>query len=261
MNKSKLSLATAAIGIALTVGCSQANQPPMQGPGNIQSTGSQEIVINSVSFTVSDSYQFFSWDTLPNDVEVNKHPIETFTNSNGHTSYYQVIHIPSGNLNWFQAAYLAEDAGGYLASITSEQENDFVFRLVNDMKYFWTFPKYIEGKSKHNHYEITIGPFLGGYQPEGSTEPAGGWRWLSGEEWNYSNWAKNLDDGVIDKDPRPNDQPNDSGNGQRIMGFGEMNLPVPTWGDYMDDIGTYGRNRLPGRSYAFIIEYNDKPKQ
>lgn len=44
-----------------------------------------------------------------------------------------------------------------------------------------------------------------------------------------------------------------------VMGFGEMNLPVPTWGDYMDDIGTYGRDRLPGRSYAFIIEYNTKP--
>ena len=56
------------------------------------------------------------------------------------------------------------------------------------------------------------------------------------EEWSYSNWAVNLDDGVIDQDPRDNTQPNDSGDeegSQPIMGFGEMNEPVPTWGDYM----------------------------
>ena len=54
-------------------------------------------------------------------------------------------------------------------------------------------------------------------------KPTGGWQWLIGEEWDYTNWAINLDDGVVDKDPRPND----SGDGQPIMGFGEMNLPVP----------------------------------
>jgi hypothetical protein len=64
-------------------------------------------------------------------------------------------------------------------------------------------------------------------------EPAGGWQWLSGETWEYANWAVNLDDGVKDKDSRDNTQPNESGNnapGQRVMGFGEMNAPVPTWG-------------------------------
>ena len=41
------------------------------------------------------------------------------------------------------------------------------------------------------------------------------------------------------------------------MGFSEMNLPVPTWGDY----GTYGEDRLPGRAYAFVIKYEAMPKQ
>ncbi|MCG7587947.1 hypothetical protein, partial [Photobacterium sp. OFAV2-7] len=194
------------------------------------------------------------------DVKYQKLPVKSFTNTNGDTHYYQVVYLPSGNLNWFQAAYLADAAGGYLASITSEEENSFVFEMVNDQKYFWTFPS---GVGPMEHYGISIGPFLGGYQPEGSVEPAGGWSWLSGEEWDYDNWAKNLDDGVIDKDPRPNDQPNNSGHsgGQRVMGFGEMNLPVPTWGDYMDDVGTYGIDKTPGRSYGFIIEYNSRPVQ
>lgn len=263
MKRLKLIPILAAIGSACLAGNTLAeNMPPPgpQGPQSQQNVVMTEVVINGVTFNVSDKYQFFTWDTLPADIGLEKLPVESFTNDQGDTHYYQVVYLPQGNLNWFQAAYLADDAGGYLASITSPEENAFIFNMVNDMKYFWKFPKYVEGKSRANHYEITIGPFLGGYQPEGSQEPAGGWSWLSGETWNYSNWAKNLDDGVIDLDPRPNDQPNDSGNGQRIMGFGEMNLPVPTWGDYMDDIGTYGEDRLPGRSYAFVIEYNSMPK-
>lgn len=219
-----------------------------------------KVTINGIQFSFDTMYAFFGWNELPKDLTLNKLPIKAFTSSEGKTHYYQVVYMPDGNLNWFQAAYLADDAGGYLASITSEEENNFIFNMVNDQKYFWRFPKYIEGKSQNNHYEISIGPFLGGYQPEGSKEPAGGWSWLSGEVWTYSNWAVNLDDGIVDKDPRPNDQPNDSGNGQRIMGFGEMNLPVPTWGDYMDAVGTYGNDRLPGRTYAFVMEFESIPK-
>lgn len=217
------------------------------------------VTINGVDFNLYENYDFFTWDNLPSDVAHERQDIQTFTDADGNTHYYEVVYLEKGNLNWFQAATLAEDAGGYLASINSAEENDFIFNLVNDEKYFWAFPPYVEGKSHANHYEISIGPFLGGYQLDGAAEPDGGWQWLSGEEWDYTNWAQNLDDGVKDKDPRNNTQPNDSGGGQRIMGFGEMNLPVPTWGDYMDAIGTYGKDRLPGRSYAFIIEYEAKP--
>ncbi len=86
---------------------------------------------------------------------------------------------------------------------------------------------------------------------------------MSGETWEYTNWAVDLSDGQIDKDPRNNSQPNDSGNSshwQRIMRFGEMNAPVSTWGDYMDDVGTYGMERSPGRSYGFVIEYESDPR-
>ncbi|WED24099.1 hypothetical protein L3Q72_22990 [Vibrio sp. JC009] len=225
-----------------------------------QQKATQTVTINSVDFKVADYYDFFTWETLPSDVLYEKEPLQTFTNTNGDKHYYHVVYLPNGNLNWFQAAKLAEEAGGYLASITSEAENNFLFNLIDDPKYFFQFPKYVEGSGRANHYEIMIGPMLGGYQPEDATIPDADWHWLSGEEWSYTNWAQNLDDGVIDKDPRNNTQPNDSGKekSQRILGFGELNQPVPTWGDYSDDAGTYGR-RGPGR-YAFIIEYNSKPE-
>lgn len=221
----------------------------------------QTVEINSVTFTVADYYDFFTWDTLPSDVPYEMEPLQTFTNTNGDTHYYHVVYLPNGNLNWFQAALLADEAGGYLASITSEAENTFLFNLINDDKYFFKFPKWVEGSNRMNHHEIMIGPMLGGYQPEDAKVADEDWHWLSGESWGYTNWAQNLDDGVIDKDPRNNTQPNDSGSekSQRILGFGELNQPVPTWGDYSDDAGTYGR-RGPGR-FAFIIEYNSKPEQ
>lgn len=259
MKKTHLSIALIA---ALTLSANVVAQEKPQGPpgGSKYSGETKEIVINGVTFNVAKEYQFFSFDNTPSNFEYNKQEVKTFTNTDGTTHYYQVVYLPDGNMNWFQAAYAADKAGGYLTCISSAEENTFIFDMVNDKKYFWQFPAYVEGKSHANHYEISIGPFLGGYQAEGAEEPAGGWNWLSGEKWDYSNWAVNLDDGVTDKDPRPNDQPNDSGDGQRIMGFGEMNLPVPTWGDYMDDVGTYGEDRLPGRSYAFVIEYETMPK-
>lgn len=219
----------------------------------VEQAPSEIVTINGIDFEIS--YPVFTWDELPEDVIYERQAIQTFTNPANDTHYYEVIYVSSGNLNWYQAAYLAQDAGGYLASITSEDENTFVFELVSDEKYFWSFPE--EGE----HYGISIGPYLGGYQPDGSKEPDGGWQWLSGEDWDYTNWAQNLDDGVIDQDPRNNTQPNDSGDGQPIMGFGELNVPVPTWGDYMDSVASYGVERTPGTVYGFIIEYESMPQE
>ncbi|MDC7224633.1 MAG: hypothetical protein PQJ60_12890 [Spirochaetales bacterium] len=212
-----------------------------------------EYTLNLNGIDVPTIYPVFSWADLPEDVKYERQPVQSYTNEEGETHYYEAVYVESGNLNWYQAAYLAQDAGGYLACPETDGENSFVFSLVNDEKYFWHFA---EGAP---HYGIGIGPFLGGYQPVGSVEPAGGWLWLSGEEWDYTNWAVNLDDGVIDMDPRNNTQPNNSGASQPIMGFGEMNLPVPTWGDYMEAVGAYGADKGPGNSYGFIIEYESNP--
>jgi hypothetical protein len=47
---------------------------------------------------------------------------------------------------------------------------------------------------------------LGGFQPPGSPEPAENWRWITGEPWQFTNWASGEannrygGDGII---PRP----------------------------------------------------------
>jgi len=60
---------------------------------------------------------------------------------------------------------------GRLATITSQAENDFV---VNNLPLFVN--------SSDDSY------WLGGFQPTGSPEPAGGWQWITGEPWAYTNW-------------------------------------------------------------------------
>jgi hypothetical protein len=217
----------------------------------------QSGIVKIRDFYFEVNYRVFkSFSELPGDIKIERQPIKSFTRPEGGTHYYEAVYVPTENISWVQAAVLAESAGGYLASITSEEENMFVFSLVNDEKYFWEFP---DNYTRDSHYRIKIGPFLGGAKTDGSSDSRAGWVWLSGEEWSYANWAKNLDDGIIDKDPRDNTQPNGRGR-QNIMGFGELNVPVATWGDYFAGVAQYQNMRMPmGYNRGFIIEYDNNP--
>ena len=90
---------------------------------------------------------------------------------NGH--YYKAVAVTNG-IAWMHAEQLARKQGGYLVTITSAQENGFVFKLVNSPEFF------TDGNG--------CGPVLGGFQRDGAVEPDQGWCWVTGEPWNYSNW-------------------------------------------------------------------------
>lgn len=70
----------------------------------------------------------------------------------------------------------------YLATITSEQESEFVFSLIDNPLYWKN-----EQHPEEPHSRL-VGPWLGGYQPPGSSEPLGSWAWVTGESFKYSNW-------------------------------------------------------------------------
>ncbi|MBI5789342.1 MAG: PEP-CTERM sorting domain-containing protein [Candidatus Schekmanbacteria bacterium] len=85
--------------------------------------------------------------------------------------YYDAV---PGTINWDNAKTAAESLSylgtpGYLATVTSAGENDFIF--------------YTMGGGNLNTY------WLGGFQPNNSPEPNGNWQWVTGEPWNYSNWG------------------------------------------------------------------------
>lgn len=88
---------------------------------------------------------------------------------NGH--WYRAIGVPSG-ITWVDAQAVSVAAGGYLATPTSQAENDFIFELANEPQYWGT----------------ADGSWLGGTAPTPRSNPIDGWQWITGEPWAYTNW-------------------------------------------------------------------------
>jgi len=75
---------------------------------------------------------------------------------------------------WVTSKSQAENLGGYLASIRSGNELEWIWRKYN-----------IGGSAYWNGYH---GPVFGGYKESNG----GDWNWVSGEAWDYSNfWSPN----------------------------------------------------------------------
>ncbi|MBU0518706.1 aryl-sulfate sulfotransferase, partial [bacterium] len=140
----------------------------------------------------------------------------------GTLHYYEAISVPDG-ISWDEANLLSSNSGGYLATVTSQAENDLIFDLVDDPSYWY-----------QRDGGIQNGPFFGGFQLDGSVEPAGGWRWISGEDFMYTNWGQN--------------QPSNTNNDQNRVFFGgtETNR-TSTWSDISKNISLLS---------GFVVEYS-----
>lgn len=80
---------------------------------------------------------------------------------NGHHYYiYEINDITSGE----DAEKYCESLGGYLATITSADENEFLFNYIHELGY------------ENAHFGFT------------DSEEEGMWKWVTGEEVDYTNW-------------------------------------------------------------------------
>jgi hypothetical protein len=149
----------------------------------------------------------------------------TTDGGNGHT--YEVVAAPE-TLSWDAARAAAQARGGDLATITSPAENAFVFDLVDSPDYWIDYDGH-----------IPMGPWLGGFQPLGSPEPAGGWEWVTGEPFAFTNWA-------------PGQPSNTSGEDRLHFFVGEIaGQRGPTWNDVQNN-----GQALPR---AYVVEYVPEP--
>jgi hypothetical protein len=128
---------------------------------------------------------------------------------NGH--YYQVVHAPDG-VTYDQALVGAQNLGGHLATVTSAAEGDFIFSLADNPIYWYA-----------NVFNANIGPWLGGFQPEGSPEPGGGWQWVTGEPFTYTNWWPG--------------EPNNSGGTENRLHL--YSIPAPNRASLWNDVSDF----------------------
>ncbi|HKQ50664.1 MAG TPA: hypothetical protein VJZ71_21515 [Phycisphaerae bacterium] len=136
----------------------------------------------------------------------------------GNDHYYE--RVDDLGLTWDQARVAAENrtysgVDGYLATITSAAENGFI---INNL-----------GGAALIKYS------LGGFQISESQEPAGGWQWVTGEPWSYTNWAPG--------------EPNNSGpfGPESALTFrGDVNPAIGLWNDVTQN------HPLDG---GYVVEY------
>lgn len=151
-------------------------------------------------------------------------PIQWTTADGGNGHYYETVSYPAG-ITWNDAQIYADGCtymglSGHLVTITSAAENDFVTGSL--------------GVST-NHY------WLGGYQRVGSHEPDGGWAWITGEPWEYTNWSRGEPsdryggDGVIRR-------PELNGTDEEVLEF----TAHAQWNDMEETVGWSG----------LIVEYD-----
>ena len=100
-------------------------------------------------------------------------PLKWSFEEGGNNHYYDQV---SDNISWTDASLAAKQLSylgldGHLVTITSQAENDFITKNWNTGLYW-----------------------IGAYQADKSSEPAGNWRWVTNESWNYTNWAVNQPD-------------------------------------------------------------------
>jgi len=174
-------------------------------------------------------------------VSVNATPTiwDTGTGANGH--YYEAVG-GAANMSWeaardwaFEKTYT--DASGqlftgYLATITSSRENDFIKTVATSTTNLTAY-------------------LLGGYQtpPTSESNYAANWNWVTGETWEYTDW----------RDGEPNNTFRMSGS----FGYGESEeylqfFPTSTsgaWNDVFTGSITVGTETQFFGSTNYIVEY------
>ena len=137
----------------------------------------------------------YDGDNIPDCCESNSpcisgnYPVEWRIEDGGNGHWYQLRFAPS-HFAWTQARDAAVGIGGHLATLTSASESRFAFGLVTYL---------------NQPGPWLPGPWLGGFQPPEGPEPTGGWRWVTGEVWNYTNWCPVCPNNFYCSDPRDED--------------------------------------------------------
>ncbi|MBM55021.1 MAG: hypothetical protein CMB32_00485 [Euryarchaeota archaeon] len=162
-----------------------------------------ETCDESVILDAGAGYDSYTWSTgeTTQTIEVTESgeygvEVTSFSNNMDEIQGYNLIgtfesnkyFISENSILWEEAREISENIGGHLVTITSSEENDFIWTAV-----------YNNGLNPggSNNYQAWIGLFQNVDSPN-YNEPDGGWEWVTGEEISYENWADGLPNNFAD---------------------------------------------------------------
>ncbi|WP_096790521.1 caspase family protein [Phaeobacter piscinae] len=182
--------------------------------------------VHAIEALQTDKAKIYSTDVFSEDLEprlrkalsVYSHIPIKFDYFRGHL--YLAVQTTSGD--WDYANKTAQRAGGYLATISSSEENNFLLKL------FSTDERFITGSGDGGLH----GPMIGLFQADRSREPSGGWVWVTGEPMTFRGWSPG--------------NPDNSRNRQhwarfyRSRNFAGTSVPVKYWDDTTSSLWSGG---------------------
>ncbi len=154
-------------------------------------------------------------------------------NSGGNGNWYQVV-TRASPISWSDARIQARALGGHLATVASEEENQFVFGLIGNNDEAW-------GGTPGDAIGEHSGPWLGGLQSTVNDEPTGNWSWITGEQWSETAWLAA---------PLSSVQPDNLGGDEHFLAYMAIDGRQAFWGDASENSGLH---------YSFIVEYGEFP--
>ncbi len=167
----------------------------------------------------------------------------TVAGSSPDGNFYLVISAPEG-IAWTDANAIASSGTGHLATITSPEENQVVFDLIDD-QLFW---KLFEPETDDTRPAQNIGPWIGGIQVNEEDGPTEGWEWVQPDDQSpfVGIWdAGQPDDGAATSSEDPPELAEN-----RLAFHAPDDTRTATWGDYVDD------PEDEFKPIAFVIEYD-----
>lgn len=134
---------------------------------------------------------------------------------NGH--FYKVYDY---SISWKDANTACVEMGGYLATLTSADEEKFVYDLLKNgtKNYYW----------------------LGG----SDEKQEGVWEWITGEDWNYTHWFSG----------QPDNHSDHTGEPENYLVIARANMG---WNDLPNTGDTYGSSELKNSGYICEWEAKD----
>ncbi len=180
-------------------------------------------------------------------------PVVAWTETpGGRVRYFQAVSAPRA-IFWHEAQAVAAAHGGHLVTITSAAQNDFIFNLTKDDR-FWCV-----------YRSNSCGPLLGGYKAPISkaesiwlwlrgyraptVQDGTVWKWAGGEgPFTYTNWAPGQPDSSNYNTNRAPGQPFNPNENETCLQYyvdGGEGTRLPTWNDQPESANEFG----------FVIEY------